>query len=537
MTNGRSMALVVVMSVGAVGAQGDELDLLPLGDPDRAYLEASASVGSLVDCRTGQEISLDEMVRAADESRVVVLGEQHTAWEQKVFQARFLDALARQGGKVVLGLEFFHREHTDSLERWRRGQIDTSELLGATEWYDRGSIRFAYYAEVLEVARRHGIPLVGLNVPRAIPRAVNMGGLDALDADQRALVGAVDVAGSAQHRYLFARYMGDTVAQLPPAWLTNMYAAQCLWDVVMARSILDRLPSDGTFVAIVGSAHAAYGLGVSRRIDEERHARGEPRLPVLTFCPVSAPPPPADDERRGHPMSPHHGAVASTQTGRFTRSLADVVGVFADTGGLERWPVFGLQVEDSAPDAVTLTRVWPGTFADDMGLEKGDRLLSYNGAAVGTAAELRLALAGLEWGQRASFELERAGEPQMAAVLVYPELATSESTTVPGWSVEPALPLDPDSTDVARVAVAAEPPGESWTLVEQDGAGVRLEVRRGGALAVVHELDTAGRVVRSLYREAQTDGAVEVRTRRDEEGRVVDRVRLDQRGDEIESTH
>ena len=138
-------------------------------------------------------------------------------------------------------------------------------LLEETGWYDRGGYRWEYYRPVMEVAREHGISVVGVNVPREIPRAVNRGGLQALSDEQREQVGSVSTDGSAQHRYLISRYFGDTVALLPPGWFDNMYAAQCLWDVVMARSILGEVAEDTTVVLVVGSGHVAYDLGISRR--------------------------------------------------------------------------------------------------------------------------------------------------------------------------------------------------------------------------------------------------------------------------------
>jgi len=530
---GCRIGFLILMTVLVVGSgSADDMDILPLGDPERAYIEASAPVGSLFDCRTAEEISIDEMARRAGEARVVILGEQHTDWEQKLFHARFLEALAGQGGNVVLGLEFFHREHSDDLQRWRRGEVDTQELLRTTGWYDRGSIRFAFYENVMQVARRNAIPIVGLNVPREILRTVSTGGLEALGAEDKARIGEVPAADSPQHRYLFARYMGDTVAELPTKWFDNMYVAQCLWDVVMARSILDRMPTQGTLVAIVGSGHAAYGLGISRRIDEERDSKHEPRVPVMTFCPVAAPPP-SDDDAGGHPMGHHHGQSDDEPRARFVRSLADVVGVFPSDGGLEKWPRVGIQLADSESGGVVVKRVWPDTFAEEMGLQIGDRLLKVNGADVGGVADLRFSLAGLEWGQRLAFEIRRGDERTEVAALLYPVLSSTEATTVPGWTTTVSQRLDPGSIAVARPSDPERMSEEKWTLAQHHGVGVRLEVRRGSLLTAVHELDSGGRVERSVFLEPLTDGAVEVVYRRDDDGRVTRSLRLDERGEAI----
>jgi hypothetical protein len=137
---------------------------------------------------------------------------------------------------------------------------------------------------------------------------------------------------------------------MPPGWFDNMYAAQCLWDVIMARSILASLRREETLVVIVGTGHVAYGLGISRRISDELAAAGRPGLPMATFCPVIAPPPPdPDDDPAGHPMggrSQGMGAAPPASPASFTRTLADFVGVFPDAGGVEAYPQLGLQLAE-----------------------------------------------------------------------------------------------------------------------------------------------------------------------------------------------
>ena len=148
-----------------------DLDLLPLGDPERAFEVASVPAGEVYDAAGGTVLDINTLAERLATARVVLLGEEHTAMEQKRFHAELLEALAARRPNVVLGLEFFDRSHDEVLARWSRGEIDEAELLAATEWYERGSYRFEYYRPVMEVAREHGLRVVGLNVPRAIPRA------------------------------------------------------------------------------------------------------------------------------------------------------------------------------------------------------------------------------------------------------------------------------------------------------------------------------------------------------------------------------
>ncbi len=522
--------LVTAMLVlGAAGAAAEDLAMLPLGDPQRAYTVASLEAGGFYDCTAGKTLSLEEAANVLSRARVVLLGEEHIGMDQKRMQARMLEALAARMQNPVLGMEFFQRGDDKVLARWTRGELDGDAFLLASGWYDRGGYNWVYYAPIMEATRRLGMPVVGLNVDRSIPRTVSRKGLEALDPEQRAIVGEVDVEGSPQHRYLIARYFGDTVALLPPAWFDRMYASQCLWDVVMARSILDKLPEDGTMVVLVGSGHVAFGLGIARRIHEELARRGEPDMAVATFVPVTAPPPAPEGETSGHPM-PGGQKAGRGEPALFVRSVADVVAAFPDRGGVEEVPRLGLKLEEGDGGAILVKRAWPDSAAEAAGLEKGDRIVDLNGVEPADIHRLRLALARLRWGDRMDLRVERDGKTVDCVVLLEPEVVSTERTVAPGWRVQPAGGFDPAGTAPVLPLEEAGASGVERLLVSSGDVPSRVEVRRDGVLEEVHELDVAGRVVRSVFRQPLADGAVEITYRRDGDGTVVEVSRLDRSG-------
>ena len=532
-------SVLIVILAGTLTAMGlpaaaEELDLLPLGGGELATRFGSAASGSYVSTAEDRELELEELAAELVKARVVLIGEAHTDVEQKAFHGALLDAMAGLKPELVLGMEFFLRTDQEALDAWVAGEIDEPELLRRTAWYDRGSYRFEYYRPAMEVARSRGLRVVGLNVPREIPRAVNRGGLEALTDEQRAEVGEVATGGSSEHRYLIARYFGDTVAQMPPGWFDNMYAAQCLWDVIMARSILANLRREETMVVIVGTGHVAYGLGISRRISDELAAAGRPGLPVATFCPVIAPPPPdPDDDPAGHPMggrSQGMGAVPPASPATFTRTLADFVGVFPDAGGVEAYPQLGLQLAEGE-GVPTVSMVLPVSLAAAAGLASGDRILDVDGIRVANRSELRAQLAAIEWRRRLGFLIERGEQRQEVAVLLYPQVDLSEPETAPGWSIAPAADFDPEAD--APVAPAVGGPRPRSVVVSRAGVPQWLEVCTGDALDEVHEVDADRRVIRSVYRTPQPDGVVEVRYLRAGDGSVVSTVGLDRTGREV----
>ena len=201
MRGSREIILALVLLVGG-GVVANELDLLPLGDPGLATETGAVHAGAFFDSTLGREVDFEEMISAMSDADVVLLGEEHTSLEQKRLQARILEAIAESGRRAVLGMEFFLRSDAAALAAWVAEDASDTEMLLDTAWYDRGSVSFEYQRPLLEAARRNLVPVVGLNVPREIPRTVNRQGLGGLSEEQRAEVGEIETGGSAQHRRL-----------------------------------------------------------------------------------------------------------------------------------------------------------------------------------------------------------------------------------------------------------------------------------------------------------------------------------------------
>ncbi|HHQ49135.1 MAG TPA: PDZ domain-containing protein [Acidobacteria bacterium] len=531
----KTVVLGVMISALAIGAAAQETVMLPLGDPSLAYQVGSATAGQFYDCAAGKGVDLQGAVERLAGARVVLIGEDHTNMDEKRVQAELLKALAGRMAHPVLGMEFFQRGDDAVLARWTSGELTGDDFLLTSGWYDRGGYNWVYYAPIMDAARELGMPVVGLNVDRSIPRTVNRKGLEGLSPEQKAEVGEVRTDNSPQHRFLIARYFGDTVALLPPAWFDRMYAAQCLWDVVMARSVLAKLPPDGTMIVLVGSGHVAYGLGIARRIHEELARKGQPDISVATLVPVIAPAPEEGGEPHGHPMpgGGHGPGAGSGPPALFVRSLADVVAVFPNRGDVEEVPRLGLKLEEK-DGAITVKRVWPETASEEAGVAKGDVITDLNGFPAGDIHHFRLALARLRWGDRMDLRVQRDGKAVDCSVLLEPELETVTREVAPGFKVEEAAALDPASAEPVKAAVKPDPKAEVHrTLILKKDVPQRVEVRHGKVLTAVHVLDPKGHVVRSLYRDPLHDGTVEIEYHRDADGAVTSIVRRDRAGQTI----
>lgn len=525
------LLLAAFVLTSGTQSSGGELDLLPLGDPGRAFVLGSGHVGEIVDSSTGEVVTLEVMAQGLASARVVLIGEEHTHLGQKRLHAELLDALAEIQPDLVLGMEFFRRSDDEALASWGKGEINDQDLLRETGWYDRGTYRWGYYSEIMNVAKKRSIPVAGLNIPRDIPRTVNRKGLSALDDEQKSQVGDVVVDNSPQHQFLIGRYFGDTVAMMPQRWFDNMYAAQCLWDTVMARSILEVLPENGTVVVVVGAGHVAFDLGIERRINEELAARGEPGIEVATFCPIQAPIPDADEgDSSGHPMGGDREGDDSPQA-VFVRSLADYVGVFEATGGVDAWPTLGVKLKEGDAGEPTVSIAWPDGRAEAAGFETGDILADLNGVKLKNLSDLRMMLAGLEWGDRADLRVSRGEETLDLAMLLVPDPVSEEREVAPGWTVDPVDGLTPES---AEIITSVEVGPTEVTVVQTNGENRSwVVVWRDSVAQELHQLDCDGRVSRSRYLLPLVDGATEVVFHRGGQGVVTSTERFSRGGQTI----
>jgi uncharacterized iron-regulated protein len=104
---------------------------------------------------------------------------------------------------------------------------------------------------------------VGLNIPFHIPPKIALGGIDSLtSADAVFLPQQIDTDDEAHRQYV--QEIFEKHARFGPGNFEYFYAAQCVWEDIMAESIAARL-DDGIMVVLVGNGHIIEKFGVPNR--------------------------------------------------------------------------------------------------------------------------------------------------------------------------------------------------------------------------------------------------------------------------------
>lgn len=225
------------------------------------------SDGHFHDGKTGRDQVTRKVLERLEAADVVFLGEIHDQPSQRAFQVALVKALAVRAPGLALGLEFFTRDDQPLLDDVASGRI--SEVAFRSRVRTSGGYP---YRELISLARRRGLRLLGLNLPRPVVSLVAQEGWESLPAKVR-LRWPKPTEASADYRRLVRKAYHEFPEHHRSRY-RHFLTAQNLWDSTMADSIARHI-GDGRsrpLVVVVGMMHVAYGLGIPARLSAKTGA-------------------------------------------------------------------------------------------------------------------------------------------------------------------------------------------------------------------------------------------------------------------------
>lgn len=197
----------------------------------------------------------------------ILLGEGHTVPCDHRVQADVLAALADAGQRPVLGLEMVPVDKQAVLDRFNAGEIPVDELEQALDWGAIWGHAFEVYEPIFILAHRRRIPVVALNVPGRVKKAVSAHGLDGVPEEDLSSLpdNLIDPSPEqvASLRKEFERHKG----LMEDGRFERFLLVQSLWDSVMAQSAVGaRADFGGPVVILAGSGHVENGWGIAHRL-------------------------------------------------------------------------------------------------------------------------------------------------------------------------------------------------------------------------------------------------------------------------------
>lgn len=378
--------------------------MTPLGNPEAPYnLPRQPEVGDILHLPTGTYLTQDQLDSLVTDSRIIYVGETHDNLSSHRWQLNILRALAdAYPGEIALGMEMFTPEQQEALNHWTEGGVSEKDFLKEAEWQKVWRMDFAYYRELMEFARDRKIPVLGLNAPKDLVKAIGMTKPEDLSDEQKKRLPELDLNDPYQSALVEAIYGGHDSGS---AMLDGFHRVQTLWDESMAENIVNYLTSPAgankRMVVVAGGNHVRNGFGIPRRVFR--------RLPT-SYLLVGTKELTIPKNRQDRVMNVH---VPS-----FPMPAYDIV-IFTDYEDLPDKVKLGVILEEE-DGVVTVTKVIPGSTAEETGIQDGDQIIAIDGESVKEMFDLIYAIQQKSVGDSAQLKIVRDGESFEKTVIFKP---------------------------------------------------------------------------------------------------------------------
>lgn len=390
----RFLALLGLAALAACAPAGPQL----IGNPQNPYpLPAPPRVGDIVHLPTGIPVSMNQLLDIAADARIVYFGETHDNPASHRLEVKLLDGLDRRHpGGMALGLEMFSRSQQPVLDRWVAGELTEKEFLKQSHWFTQWNMNFAYYRELLNLARDRHIPVIALNAEKSLVRTITTKAPAELTPEQQAQLPEMDMDDPYQRAQTLAILGDHSHGKLAAE---GFLRAQTLWDETMAESVARYLASpqgeNRRLLVCAGGNHVRFGFGIPRRAFR--------RLPTsYTIVGGREIEIPADKQDR----------LMDVDIPEFPMVPYDFL-AFLDYEDLPAPPVkLGVMIQPAADGpGLEIQGVLPDSNGARAGLKKGDILLQMDGADLKESFDLVYAVQQKHPGDTARLEVDRDGKP------------------------------------------------------------------------------------------------------------------------------
>lgn len=334
---------------------------------------------------------------------VVLLGEHHDDPDHHHWQLQTLAALHALRPNMVIGFEAFPRRVQRALDQWTAGALTTKQFLERVEWEKVWNVSPELYLPLFHFARLNRVPMIALNVERALTEAIASKGWDAVPAERKEGISKPARPAPAYEDFLFDVFKQHARPERRESAAPNradsafrfFVESQTTWDRAMAEALAARLKAAPEprplVVGIMGAGHVRFGYGVPHQLRE----LGVSNIGML--LPVSS----------------------AADCAELKPKLADAVfAIPAMASEKPPPPRLGIRLE-SADGAVRIAMVSAGSLAEQTGLRVGDRIVSIAGHPVSGTSSVASAITSQPAGTWLPIQIRR-GDNTIDLVIKFP---------------------------------------------------------------------------------------------------------------------
>jgi len=203
--------------------------------------------------KEGQEVTFEDMAKAAAEHEVILFGELHNNSLVHWLQLQLLKELSAQHQGLVLGGEFFEADDQLNIDEWLSGKITEKNFEAEAKLWTN---YIPDYRPMMRYALENKIKFVATNIPRKYAAAVSREGMEVLESfseEAQSYMAPLPMKVDKElPGYAAMAKMMHGSGMSPD----NMIAAQASKDATMAHFILQGLPDQRKFLHINGAYHS-----------------------------------------------------------------------------------------------------------------------------------------------------------------------------------------------------------------------------------------------------------------------------------------
>jgi uncharacterized iron-regulated protein len=235
-------------------------------------------IGKIIDVKTAAPVSFETLIDTVSGSDVIYLSEKHDNADHHQFQHRVISSLVEKGIRPVIGFEFFSMEDTPDLLNF----IDSAKVphnkkaMAAIEkdlrkklgWDTQSDESWAYYFDLLSLARDNGLDVAGIDLPATLKKRITRKGINGLNRLEKQQIFSTGLEDAPYRDYMFELFKAVHCGMGHPGMQETLYDTWVARNDKIAQSVTRLAGLDtGPAVIIIGGGHTEYGLGVMDRVE------------------------------------------------------------------------------------------------------------------------------------------------------------------------------------------------------------------------------------------------------------------------------
>ena len=329
------------------------------------------------------QYSLQDILNDLVRNRIVYVGERHDSMADHRLQFRIIQGLHRLDPNLIIGMEMFPQSSQPALNDYIQGRTTEREFLKASRYFEVWGYDWRFYREIFNFARRHQIPVMGLNLERSIvSQLFKDGHTDHLSPEiHQALPADRDLSlpGYGERlQFIFGMHNQGS------GNFSGFIQSQGLWDETMAQIISDTLTDMPArkMVVLAGSQHTRPDSGIPPRVARQ--------INVSQATVINLPSPPPVE----------------------LKGFTDYI-MFTEPIALKPSGKIGITLEQNKDGAGLIIReLSPQGKAKEAGVKEGEIILAIDNYPVRDMNDLRIAMLDARVGERLQITLQmKNGKP------------------------------------------------------------------------------------------------------------------------------